>query len=237
MTCATVEGTAAGWGGIGIGISALAEPRTGYWIVRDLSGRVAGSEQVLATYLGAEERAELLDLRPPARPARVLGRIAAKDAVRRWLADRGTAVGAPRSVRILNDTRGRPRVVVEGREPVRISLAHCRSVAVAAVAPVHAGVDVEVVEARGTVFARLALTGRELGLGEALDLDEWVTRAWTIKEALAKAAGTGLGGRPKDFVVHELDGDWAWASGRWVHTTREGDMVVSTVRERCSGDA
>jgi phosphopantetheinyl transferase len=217
-------------------LAPFAEPRTGYWIVRDPSGHLAENEQVLAAYLDAEERAELHALRPQARRARVLGRIAGKDAVRRWLADRGTAVGAHRSVRIRNDPGGRPRVVVAGGEPVQISLAHCRSVAVAAVAPADPGVDVEVVEPRGTVFARLALSARELRLGEALDPEEWVTRAWTIKEAVAKAAGTGLRGRPKDFVVHELDGDWALASDRWVRTTREGDLMVSSVRERRSGD-
>jgi phosphopantetheinyl transferase len=221
----------------GGGVAALAERRTGYWIARDPSGHLADNEQVLAAYLDAEERADLRALNPQARRARVLGRIAGKDAVRRWLADRGTAVGAPRSVKVRNDPGGRPRVIVAGWEPVRISVAHCRSVAVAAVAPADAGVDVEVVEPRGTVFARLALSARELRLGEAIDPDEWVTRAWTIKEAVAKAVGTGLRGRPKDFVVHELDGDWALASGRWVHTTREGDMVVSTVQERRTGDA
>jgi phosphopantetheinyl transferase len=216
---------------------ALAEARTGYWIVHDPSGCLAEREQVLAAYLDAEERAELRALGSQARRARVLGRIAGKDAVRRWLADHGTAVRSPRSVRIRNDPGGRPRVVVAGQEPVDISLAHCGSVAVAAVARADAGVDVEVVEPRGTVFARLALSARELRLGGALDPDEWVTRAWTIKEAVAKAAGTGLRGRPKDFVVDELDGDWASAAGRWVRTTREGDMVVSTVEERGTGDA
>jgi phosphopantetheinyl transferase len=235
VTSATVENAV--WANGEGGVPALAEPRTGYWIVRDPSGRLAQDAPVLAAYLGPGERAALHHLRPPARRARALGRIAGKDAVCRWLADRGAPVGAPRSVRICNDRGGRPRVVVAGREPVRISLAHCRSVAVAAVAPMDAGVDVEVVEPRGTVFARLALSERELRLGEALDPDEWVTRAWTIKEAVAKAAGTGLRGRPKDFVVHELDGDWAFASGRWVRTAREGHMMVSTVHQHRTGDA
>lgn len=215
----------------------VAEQRPGYWMVRDPFGHVGARPDVLAAYLDPEELAELLALGVRARRGRLLGRIAAKDAVCRWLADRGRAVPAPRAVRVRNDPGGRPRATVDGEEPVRISLAHCRWVAVAAVASVHAGVDVEVIEPRGTVFARLALTERELRLGEALDPDEWVTRAWTIKEAVSKAAGTGLRGRPKDVVVREVDGAWAFAAGRWVHSTREGEMVVSTVRERRTAHA
>ena len=49
---------------------------------------------------------------------------------------------------------------------------------------------------------------------------------------MAKAAGTGLRGRPKDFVVRQVDGDWALAEGRWVRSAREGDLVVSIVAER-----
>ena len=82
------------------------------------------------------------------------------------------------------------------------------------------------------MFARLALTGQELALGSGHDPDEWVTRLWTVKEAVAKAAGTGLRGRPRDFVVREVDGDWAFAEGRWVRSVREGHLVVSTVTKR-----
>jgi phosphopantetheinyl transferase len=63
-----------------------------------------------------------------------------------------------------------------------------------------------------------------------------VARAWTAKEAVAKAAGTGLQGRPKDFVVREVDGDWTLVDDRWVHTTQEGDLIVSTVRPREARD-
>ena len=81
------------------------------------------------------------------------------------------------------------------------------------------------------MFARLALTGPELALGTGHDPDEWVARLWTVKEAVAKAAGTGCGAA-KGFVVREVDGDWALAEGRWVRARGEGHLVVSTVAER-----
>jgi phosphopantetheinyl transferase len=52
----------------------------------------------------------------------------------------------------------------------------------------------------------------------------WVTRFWTAKEAIAKAAGTGLGGRPQRFEVKQVDGDrllvatGEWSTNRWVQT-------------------
>jgi phosphopantetheinyl transferase len=52
----------------------------------------------------------------------------------------------------------------------------------------------------------------------------WVTRFWTAKEAVAKAAGTGLGGRPHRFAVQRVDGDRLLVAAgegvqsRWVQT-------------------
>lgn len=164
----------------------------------------------------------------------VLGRLVAERAVAAWFAADGRAAGEPGGVRIGRDAAGRPWVRVGGVEPVGLSLAHCGPVAVATVAPVGTpvGIDAEVVEARGPVFARLALTAGELRLGAGDDPEAWVTRAWTVKEAVAKAAGTGLRGRPRDFVVTDVDGAWARACGHWVHTTRDGDLVVSRVCRR-----
>ena len=44
-------------------------------------------------------------------------------------------------------------------------------------------------------------------VGAGLPTEAWLARAWTVKEAAAKAAGTGLQGRPRDFVIREIDGD------------------------------
>jgi phosphopantetheinyl transferase (holo-ACP synthase) len=44
----------------------------------------------------------------------------------------------------------------------------------------------------------------------------WFTRFWAAKEAVAKAEGTGFGGRPRDFAVLEAapTGDELIVSGR-----------------------
>jgi phosphopantetheinyl transferase len=210
----------------------------------------AEQAQVAATYLDETERAALSRLSERARGDRLRGRVAAVDAVRAWLAARRVDGVAPGDVRVHNDASGRPQVRVGGGRGLvgapSVSVAHRRPVAVAvAGAPGEAtGIDVELVEPRGDVFARLALTTAELRLGHELGLtaDAWVTRAWTVKEAVAKAAGTGLRGRPKDFVVGAVDGDWTWATGPdagggvWVRSHREDDdLVVSVVARRDRG--
>jgi len=230
VTRATVEG---GDGERTGRAPAVAESRGTYWVVRGPWPSAAARDHTLADYLHPDERRAMHTLNARAQDDRGRGRIAAKDAVRHWLAAAGVGWLDPRQVRIDNDAAGRPRVDVDGAEPVAVSLAHRRSVAVASVAPLAlgAGIDVEVVEPRGTVFARLAMSAAELRLGDGRDHDEWVTRVWTVKEAVAKADGTGLRGRPKDFVVREVRGAWTFAHGRWVHSAREGELIVSAVAD------
>jgi phosphopantetheinyl transferase len=73
------------------------------------------------------------------------------------------------------------------------------------------------------------LTGAERRLLNAqcaslVERPSWVTRFWAAKEAIAKAMGTGLGGRPHQFAVERIDGERLLvATGenapcRWVHT-------------------
>jgi phosphopantetheinyl transferase len=207
----------------------LVHDRGDYWIAGAPWTSAGARDLLLDAYLAPSEREDLARLAPAARNGRALGRIVAKEAVRRWLADAGVGPVALGSIRIGNDPGGRPRVTIGMYEPVAVSIAHCGSTAVAAVAAVRAGVDVEAIEARGPVFARLALTPSELRLGEGHDPDEWVTRLWTVKEAVAKVEGTGLRGRPKDIVVSAVEGDLAVVGGHVVRSAREGDMVVSAV--------
>ena len=59
-------------------------------------------------YLGAAERAAYEQCAPRARAAWLLGRIAAKDAVRRLLWDAGAGPVFPAEIRVGNDDAGRP---------------------------------------------------------------------------------------------------------------------------------
>ena len=180
----------------------LAERRDGFWIVHEPWRSSASRDLVARRYLGEEERAEYFALTPKAQRDWMLGRIAVKDAVRDLLWQRGHGPIFPLEVRVRNDEGGRPLVTVPGGGDMTVSLSHRTGVAVASIA--------------------------EAGPA-GVDLE---ARAWTAMEAVAKADGTGLQGRPMDFVVRQVDDDWTLVNDRWVHTTQEGDLIVSTVRER-----
>ncbi|HET6949933.1 MAG TPA: 4'-phosphopantetheinyl transferase superfamily protein [Acidimicrobiales bacterium] len=212
----------------------LAEARDGYTVLRDPWASSVERDLALRGYLVDAERLAYRGLTPRAQRSWALGRVAAKDAVRLWLAARGEPRLAPHAVRMWNEPNGRPRAAVDGAPPLHVSLAHRGDIAVAAVGEDVAGIDVERIEPRDRSFVSVALTTAEVDLRPATGWppDEWVTRLWTVKEAVAKARGTGLGGRPRAFVVGEVDGDWARIGDHWVHTAREGDVLVSTVRAR-----
>ena len=211
----------------------LAERRDGYWVVHEPWRSSASRDLLARRYLGEDERDEYFSLTPKAQRDWILGRIAVKDAVRDHLWQQGAGPIFPLEVRVANDEAGRPVVTLPDGGSVTVSLAHRTGVAVAAVATDgDAGIDVELVEPRSDTFAGMFLAHDERALGFGFNHDAWVTRAWTAKEAAAKADGTGLQGRPKDFVVRQVDGDWTLVNDRWVHTTQEGDLIVSTVRQR-----
>jgi phosphopantetheinyl transferase len=199
-------------------------------------------ELIMRRYLSGPERAEYDSLTPKAARSWLLGRIVAKDAVRRWLWQRGHGPIWPIEVVVSNDAQGRPLVSAPGGRDLRISLAHRPPYAACAVAEgedpgQEPGVDVEVIEERSNEFERLVATEGEQALvstqvAAGSDRDEVLTRLWTVKEAVAKSLGTGLQGRPRDLEVVELDGPWSRIGDRWIHTTKEGDFLVSTVTRR-----
>ncbi|MEU5432733.1 beta-ketoacyl synthase N-terminal-like domain-containing protein [Streptomyces sp. NPDC020719] len=192
---------------------ALSEPRPGGWcLLRDVWPDLASRDLLMRTQLGAAER-EVYEARPPrGRRQWLLGRIAAKDAVRRWLWERGEGAVFPAEIAIENEESGRPYAVgVHGRvlPPLELSLAHRGELAVAIVrpGPSAVGIDIEHVTDRAPDTHRVALGPAELALlarlTAATDDSEalWFTRFWAAKEAVAKAEGTGFGGRPHAFAV------------------------------------
>lgn len=228
----------------------LARPQPGGWfLVAEGWPDSASREVVMRRFLGQSERAVHLALNPRAQRTRLLGRIAAKDAVRARLFAAGHADVFPAEIEVHNDDAGRPHVSVS---PVAglgdlgdlgdlgVSISHTLGgkgspggVGVALVAAgVDVGIDVERVTARTDTFAEVAMGERERTLFAAhhahltgRDRDRELTRWWAAKEAAAKAGGDGLQGRPRDHEVtavvrDDATGDVRLKVGeRWIATT------------------
>ena len=206
----------------------LSETRPGGWsLLHERWPDLASRELIMRNSLSGAERSQYAEHAPRGRRQWLLGRIAAKDAVRQWLWDHGEGPVFPAEIRVHNEESGRPYVTgLHGRTlpPLDISLAHRAEAAVAIVRP-HTpgpgpGIDIEEVVARDPATVATALGADELRLlrtrcarsGESEAL--WFTRFWAAKEAVAKAEGSGFGGRPRDFQVLEAAADLLLVSGR-----------------------
>ncbi|MFK0153984.1 beta-ketoacyl synthase N-terminal-like domain-containing protein [Streptomyces sp. NPDC090493] len=209
----------------------LSEARPGGWtLLHERWPDLASRELIMRNSLGGAERSQYAEHPPRGRRQWLLGRIAAKDAVRQWLWQHGEGPVFPAELRVQNDELGRPYVVgVHGRTlpALDVSLAHRAEAAVAIVRP-HTpgpgpGIDLEEVTDRDPAAMEVALGADELRLLHALSAADadgspslWFTRFWAAKEAVAKAEGTGFDGRPRDFTVLEAapDGSRLLVSGR-----------------------
>jgi phosphopantetheinyl transferase len=206
----------------------------GWFLVRDRWPDPATRELIMRRYLNAAERAEYHRRTPRAARQWLLGRIAVKDAVRQWLWDAGAGPVFPIEITVSNDVSGRPFVLGPFAEAPEVSLAHTGSLAAALVGkpgcPPGVGIDIEQITDRDDRTVAAILTNAERGLLDTLCCSSdparpsWVTRFWAAKEAVAKAAGTGLGGRPHRFEVQRVDGDrllvavGEGAPSRWAQT-------------------
>ncbi|MCX5193055.1 polyketide synthase dehydratase domain-containing protein [Streptomyces sp. NBC_00249] len=204
-------------------VCGIGEPRPEGWVLaRRRWSDPASQELVMRRYLGAPERAVYERLSPRARAPWLLGRIAAKDALRQLLWDGGAGPVFPVEVPVGNDAAGRPVPGGPLAGGFRLTIAHKDRIAVALAHPVHAvGIDVEPVTADPDALIRVALGPGELRLAEELAAREGtvlpaaLTALWCAKEAAAKAAGQGLGGRPRDWRV---SADGPDAAGLVVHS-------------------
>jgi phosphopantetheinyl transferase (holo-ACP synthase) len=215
-----------------------------------LNGSVDVGE-LARTYLAEPEAEAFEAMTGRARIPWLLGRVAAKDAVRDHLVSRDFAPFDPTRIIVTNDTNGCPHVAVRGARlatrGIEVSIAHKPSVGVAvagrvrspaasgdaAPPPTGIGIDIESVERRRPSFADMILSPSERSLlnTRGHDLDRWLTRMWAVKEATAKATGLGLRGRPKDFEVDAVDDERLRCCGRWISTapfdTCDGHYVVA----------
>jgi 4'-phosphopantetheinyl transferase len=115
---------------------------------------------------------------------------------------------APAAISLQKDERGKPSVLGAGASAPSFNISHSGGLVALALAPKgRVGIDVE--EKRPLVDAeRLAqriLTAREAAgfraLPESAREDALLT-AWTRKEAVLKAIGTGIAGSPESIDVH-----------------------------------
>ncbi len=165
-------------------------------------------DYVARRYLTEAERQERETLSKARQVTWLLGRVAAKDALRQQLPE----THFPVELSVLADAQGRPVASGVARS-LQVSIAHktdgdgAIAIALAGTGPV--GVDVERVEARSERVKALAFSDDErqwvrAAVATGQDEDDLGTRVWAAKECAAKAIRTGLGGRPKDFQVKPL---------------------------------
>ncbi|MDR3417971.1 MAG: beta-ketoacyl synthase N-terminal-like domain-containing protein [Nevskia sp.] len=165
--------------------------------------------------LGPEERKVFYRELPPSGPRReewLMGRIAAKEAVRQWLLTQHGLHLAGADIELTNAASGEPYVAhIVGLPPgiglPTVSISHSRRGAFAACTAGGArlGIDYQVLE-RVDVDALIAggFIAAETQYLAGLDDAERRRAAvglWGAKEAAAKAAGSGLGGRPSDWTI------------------------------------
>jgi malonyl CoA-acyl carrier protein transacylase/phosphopantetheinyl transferase len=141
----------------------------------------------------------------------LLGRCAAKDAVR-WLLERHLGVQlAPADIEIVPDPYGRPRVEGAwsrrlGIQPaISIAHSHGTAVALAALDPGQlVGIDLESLTQRREGFETIAFGPDERALLATVRQDlrqEWALRMWCAKEAVGKALGRGLSAGLQAFHI------------------------------------
>ncbi len=146
----------------------------------------------------------------------LMGRLAAKDAVRKMLQQVYNIVAGPADVEIAQDEYGCPEPTgkwedrVEG--PLRLSLSHTTGIAAAVAglpgSGIGMGIDVECLDLRREGIDKIAMSPEDRDLLKPVSAnaeEEWVLRIWCAKEALSKALGRGLLGKPRDLIVKKLD--------------------------------
>ena len=209
------------------------------------------SRVLAALTLGRRERAIWHGSKAPERRRLewLLGRIAAKDAVRDYLRRRVQLDVAPADVEILPDAGGRPVVTGAWTSLVPcvplVSISHVDGSAVAAVSAgdgvAGIGIDLERCGRMKPEMNEVAFSAPERETLQAFAGDErqnWALRLWCAKEACAKATGIGPTAGLHALSVRAMDDDRGAVSIRCdtpdgpvdlvALTARDGDWIVAT---------
>lgn len=164
--------------------------------------------------LGKSERHEFAEMESKGGVARrtewLFGRIAAKEAVRRFLETYYQARWSDADVQVYSDPSGKPRATGPWKDhlwsdvELDLSIAHTARFILAAVAVnSHVGVDVEAFDrCLSDEFMRGVFCPEEQELAmNAVDTPSAIIRFWCAKEAVSKALGTGIRYSPRELNV------------------------------------
>lgn len=173
----------------------------------------------------------------------LFGRVAAKEAVRRYLKDAFQARWSDADVRIWADNLGKPHAIGEWSDTLStrldIAIAHTAQFVIALAVPNYrVGVDVESVERNlSEEFAAGAFSPSELELAaQTINSSHTIIRFWCAKEAVSKALGTGIRFSPKEMVVSEYNSENGSLkmilTGGWIESFKafKGRYIEVTVR-------
>jgi phosphopantetheinyl transferase len=167
-------------------------------------------QTIAHTVLTADERAawRAIPQRSPRRARWLMGRVAAKEAIRAWASERHGLSLSPVDIEIGSDERGKPIARVIGgtlsTPAPEVSISHSDTLAVAAVAEdFSVGVDIEE-ERDGNPRTVPEIAFAEGELADAARAGVAPIALWCAKEAAAKALGVGLLGEPRRWRVQDL---------------------------------
>jgi phosphopantetheinyl transferase len=209
----------------------LSEPRGDRAVLVENFGWTGATIEYLGNrFLTADERRDGKAKHSQRKYAEWLaGRIAAKDAVRRYLYEHGHPPLFPAEVQVENDAEGRPYVRGPFEADLHLSISHKDNLAAALVSEgTGCGIDIERIEDHGEGFARYAFDEGELALLPSRS-SEWLTRLWTAKEAVSKALGTGISD-PRSLRLSTLEEANLMVNGHWVETQQVGDYILAWTR-------
>jgi phosphopantetheinyl transferase len=146
----------------------------------------------------------------------LLGRLAAKDAIRLLMKKRHGAALYPADIDLSADEDGRPLARLMSATHIQavpvVSIAHSDGTAVAIATEEHnclgLGIDVERESKKDIGFEVAGFTEEErslLALCEPGLKNQWLIRLWCAKEAVSKALGKGLLDGPGTLLAKQLD--------------------------------
>jgi phosphopantetheine--protein transferase-like protein len=172
----------------------------------------------------------------------LFGRVAAKEAVRRFLKDYYQARWSDADIQIWADDSGKPHALGAWADymttKLDIAIAHTAQFVIAvAAANARVGVDVESVSRDlSEEFTAGVFTPEEQELAAgAVNSSQTIIRFWCAKEAVSKALGTGIRYSPREMQVVDYHADTGRITmrleGAWVEAFKKfkgRDIVVTS---------